>query len=130
MDQPHSSRKLMSELPAFASPTMAPNSGQEERDARARAEARRQNDAGEESDAVNPTNPTNPTNPRPEPAQPPDQSNLPPRNRRGTADVPGQGDSSSTGRPGATEAETGDRTGPAVGYNQEPQREEDDGGVS
>ena len=32
--------------------------------------------------------------------------------------------------PGATESETGDRTGPAVGYNQEPEREEDEGGVS
>lgn len=81
---------------------------------------------------MNPTNPTTPTNPtpqRPEPPQqpPPDQSNLPNRDRRGTTEVPGQADS---GRPGATESETGDRTGPAVGYNQEPRREEDEGGVS
>jgi len=79
---------------------------------------------------VNPTTPTNPTNPNPgrqEPQQPPDQSNLPNRNRRGTADVPGQAD---TERPGATESETGDRRGPAVGYNQEPRRDEDEGGVS
>jgi hypothetical protein len=87
---------------------------------------------------VNPTNPNTPSTPRtpdtnrPEPPQPPDQSNLPPRNRRGTADVPGQAGNSSpsAGRPGATESQTGDRRGPAVGYNQEPEREEDEGGVS
>jgi hypothetical protein len=72
----------------------------------------------------NPNTPTTPNPGRQEPQQPPDQSNLPNRNRRGTADVPGQAG------PGATESETGDRTGPAVGYNQEPQREEDEGGVS
>ena len=82
---------------------------------------------------MNPTNPTNTTNPttpnpsRPDPQLPPDQSNLPNRNRRGTADVPGQANDPG---PGATESETGDRTGPAVGYNQEPDREEDEGGVS
>ena len=82
---------------------------------------------------MNPTNPTNPNNPnptpqRPEPPQqqPPDQSNLPNRDRRGTTESPGQAD----GRQGATESQTGDRRGPAVGYNQEPQREEDEGGVS
>jgi hypothetical protein len=116
---------------------MMPSLGRDERDARARAEARRQNDAGEESDTVTPTNPTDPNTPRtpdtgrPEPPQqPPDQSNLPNRNRRGTADVPAQDRDPSAGRPGATESETGDRRGPAVGYNQEPRREEDEGGVS
>lgn len=85
---------------------------------------------------MNPTNPTNPTTPNPnpgrqQPPQPPDQSNLPNRNRPGTGDAPEQaGTITPTGRPGATESETGDRSGPAVGYNQEPAREEDEGGVS
>ena len=30
---------------------------------------------------------------------------------------------------GATEREIGDRTGPGVGYDQEPEREKNDGGV-
>ena len=68
--------------------------------------------------------------------RPPEQGGLPPRNRTGVADVPGKaGDTSGSdhspdGHEGATEDQVGDRTGPGVGYDQEPPRERGDEGVS
>ena len=66
----------------------------------------------------------------------PDQGGLPPRDRTGVADIPGNaGDTSGSerrpdGHEGATEDQVGDRTGPGVGYDQEPPKEQGDVGVS
>jgi hypothetical protein len=66
----------------------------------------------------------------------PDQGGLPPRDRTGVGDVPGRAsgapgdDATPDGHEGATEDQVGDRTGPGVGYDQEPPKEPGDAGVS
>jgi hypothetical protein len=74
--------------------------------------------------------------PRDKPAQPaPDQGGLPSRDRQGVTDVPGSAqrpevDRRPDGHEGATEDQVSDRTGPGVGYDQEPEPETGEAGVS
>jgi hypothetical protein len=72
--------------------------------------------------------------PRENPTQPaPDQGGLPSRDRQ---DVPGNAqrqtpnDRQPDGHEGATEDQVSDRTGPGVGYDQEPEPEPGEAGVS
>jgi hypothetical protein len=75
--------------------------------------------------------------PRDNPTRPaPDQGGLPSRDRQGVTDVPGNAQRptpevrSPDGHEGATEDKVSDRTGPGVGYDQEPEPETGEAGVS
>lgn len=78
--------------------------------------------------------------PREPPTRPaPDQGGLPSRDRQGVTDVPGNAQQPAPdirrpdtpdGHEGATEDQVGDRTGPGVGYDQEPEPEPGESGVS
>jgi hypothetical protein len=68
-----------------------------------------------------------------DPQRSPDQGQLPQRNRQGVTESPDKASRrtpSGVAPEGATEDKIGNRTGPGVGYDQEPRREEDEGGVS
>ena len=69
----------------------------------------------------------------------PDQSGLPTRDRQGVTDIPGgaqrptpeiQRPRDPDGHEGATEDQVSDRTGPGAGYDQEPEPEPGEAGVS
>ena len=80
--------------------------------------------------------------PQPDPSNrpTPEQSRQPSRDRTGVAEVPDKArkgpvpeihrPTSPDGHEGATEDEVGDRTGPGVGYDQEPEQDRREDGVS
>jgi hypothetical protein len=75
--------------------------------------------------------------PRINPTPPaPDRGSQPTRERQGITDVPGNAqrqtpnDHGPDGHEGATEDQVSDRTGPGVGYDQEPEPEPGEAGVS
>jgi len=65
---------------------------------------------------------------RPKPTAKPTQKPTSPRRPADGARPPG--DSAPVEHEGATEAQTGDRTGPGAGFDLEPEQVKDKGGVS
>ena len=59
----------------------------------------------------------------------PDQGGLPSRDRQGNTEIPGNARTPDVPSPddheGATEDKVGDRTGPGVGYDQEPEQDDE-----